>query len=65
MTIEIKGHVHSLEVGGGQAGEVTVTLQLEASRLPGDPHRVKLYAKETEVSAYKVGMPVIVLVRPA
>ena len=65
MTIEVKGHVYSLAIGGGGAGEVTVTLQLEASRLPGDPPRVSLYAKEGEVSGYKVGMPVIVQVRPA
>lgn len=63
MTIEVKGHVHSLEFVG--ANEVSVTLHLESSRLAAHPHQVAIRAKPAEIEAYKVGMPVVVMVRPA
>jgi histone H3/H4 len=65
MTIEAKGHVHAIEAVGGGITEVAVTLCLEASRLAEHPHRITIRAKPTEIDSYKVGMAVIVQVRPA
>ena len=64
MTIECRGHVHALEAIGGGQTEIAVTLCLEANRLPEHPHRLTVRAKPEEVASYKVGMPVIVQVRP-
>jgi len=63
MTIEVKGHVHSLEFCGSL--ETKVTLHLESSRLAEHPHQVTIRAKPTEIESYRVGMPVVVMIRPA
>lgn len=63
MTIEVKGHVHSIEAIGGGAIEVAVTLHLESNRVD-HPHRVTIRAKPEEIDSYKVGMAVILQVRP-
>lgn len=65
MTIEVRGHVHSLEAVGGGVTRVAVTLQLEASRLTCSPHQVTFQATPEEIASYKIGMTVIVQVRPA
>lgn len=64
MTIEVRGHVHSLEAVGGGISYVAVTLQLESNRLASPPHQVTFQAKPEEIAEYKVGMSVIVQVRP-
>jgi len=65
MTIEVKGHIHSLVAIGGGSEVVDVTLHLESSRLPNEPHQVTIRAKPGEIDVYRVGMPIIVQVRPA
>lgn len=64
MTIEAKGHVHSIEAVGGGITEVAVTLHLESSRVD-HPHRMTIRAKPAEIDSYKVGMAIILQVRPA
>lgn len=70
MTIEVHGHIHALENGhavhvlGEMHGGVGVVLHLEASRTES-PHRILIRASAEEVDSYRVGMPVIVQIRPA
>ena len=65
MTIQVQGHVHALEAVGGGISQIAVTLQLEANRIVAPPHQVTFTATPDEIAHYKIGMPVLVQVRPA
>lgn len=65
MTIEVFGHVKSLEFHG--VGKVLVDVQIEASRMLGKPGTapvVQFIATAAEVAEYKPGMGICIQVRP-
>lgn len=66
MTIDIYGHVQSLDHAG--AGHVLLRVQIEASRMParalGHPPIVEIYASSDEVTMYRPGTPIHIQVRP-
>lgn len=64
MTIELGGHVKSVEFpGGGKVGELTVTLQLEASR--ANAQKVEIAMTAEEAKAYLPGTPITLRFWPA
>ena len=62
MTIECRGHVHSLRLVGHD--RVAITFTLEASRLDAHPHQVEVMASRAEAEGYLPGMSIYALIRP-
>ena len=62
MTIEVQGHVHSLEFVG--MTEIEVTVQLDSNRAAHSPHRLKLRVKPAEIDMYRIGMAIMLQIRP-
>lgn len=65
MTIDVYGHVQSLDHAG--AGHVLVRIQVEASRMPcraqGHPPVMEIYASSDEVAEYRPGAQVHIQIR--
>ena len=59
MTVEIKGHVHAMELG--RADYVRMHVQLEKNRCDD---RLVVEVTPAEAKMYTAGTPVIVQIRP-
>ena len=66
MTIEVYGHVQSIEHAG--AGHVLVRIQIEASRMParslGKEPIIEIYASAAEAEMYRPGTQIHMQIRP-
>lgn len=64
MTIEVFGHVHAIENGGGN--DVTLCVHVEASRMYADHKSVilRVFASHAETEVYRPGMRVRIQIQP-
>lgn len=65
MTIEVFGHVQSLEQG--PRDQVAVLIQVESSRMCGEcgnAPTIRIIASHAEVDSYRPGMEIKILIQP-